>query len=116
MEVIVFTFFNAVATVDVPTASNNDVSFVETQTVTFCMTIKSSFRFERINKVDRDRFLALANFIFCLPLEIPRDFAFIPSILKARAKMVLLPSIQRNGHTLEFLLHKLKRVLPPCKA
>ena len=108
MEVIVFTFFNAVATVDVPTASNNDVNFVETQTVTFCMTIKSSFRYERINKVDRDRFLALANFIFCLPLEIPRDFAFIPSILKARAKMagvvnkfllILLPSIQRNGHT-----------------
>ena len=28
-------FFNAVATVDVLTASNNDVNFVETQTVHF---------------------------------------------------------------------------------
>ena len=46
------------------------------------MTIKSSFRFERINKVDRD------FFIFCLPPEIPRDIGFLPSILlKASAKM-----------------------------
>ena len=31
MEVIIYTFFDAVATVDVLTASNNDVNFVETQ-------------------------------------------------------------------------------------
>ena len=31
LEVTIITFFNAVATVDVRTASNNDVNFVETQ-------------------------------------------------------------------------------------
>ena len=35
VEVIVVTFFNAVAIVDVLTASNNDSNFVETQTVHF---------------------------------------------------------------------------------
>ena len=35
VEVIVVPFFNAVATVDVLTASNNDSNFVETQTVHF---------------------------------------------------------------------------------
>ena len=35
VEVIIVTFFNAVPTVDDLTASNNDVNFVETQTVHF---------------------------------------------------------------------------------
>ena len=35
VELIIVTFFNAVATVDVRTASNNDVNFVETQTLQF---------------------------------------------------------------------------------
>ena len=35
VEVIIVTFFNAVVTVDDLTASNNDVNFVETQTVHF---------------------------------------------------------------------------------
>ena len=52
MELIIVTFFNAVATVDVRAASNNDVNFVETQTLQ--LTVRSPFRFERINKVDRD--------------------------------------------------------------
>ena len=47
-------FFHAKATVDVLTTSNNDVNFVETQNRTFCVTLESSFRFKRINKVDRD--------------------------------------------------------------
>ena len=47
---IIVTFFNAEATVDVLTASNNDINFVEIQPYIF----KSLFRFERINKVDRD--------------------------------------------------------------
>ena len=34
------------------------------------------------NEQSRPRFLKFANFIFCLPPEIPRDIAFIPSILK----------------------------------
>ena len=33
------------------------------------------------NKQSRPRFLALANFIFCLPCEILCDIAFIPSIV-----------------------------------
>ena len=45
------------------------------------MTIKSSFRFERINKVDRD------FFIFWLPPEIPRDIA---PILKESAKIAVI--------------------------
>ena len=35
MEVIILNFLDAVATEDVVTASNNDVHFVETQTVHF---------------------------------------------------------------------------------
>ena len=35
VEVIIFTFLDTVVTVDVLTASNNDVNFVETQTVHF---------------------------------------------------------------------------------
>ena len=35
VEVIIFTFLDTVATVDVLTASNNDVNFVETQSVHF---------------------------------------------------------------------------------
>ena len=48
VEVIIVTFFNAVTTVDVLTANNNNVNR------TLCMTIKSSFRFEGINKVYSD--------------------------------------------------------------
>ena len=69
---IIVTFFHAVATVDVLTNR------------TFCMTIKSSFCFERMNKVDRDfshwQILSFVN--FCLHPEIPRDIALIPSTLK----------------------------------
>ena len=35
MEVIIASFFNAIVTVDVVTASNNDINFVKTQTVHF---------------------------------------------------------------------------------
>ena len=35
-----------------------------------------------LNKQTRLRSLALANFITCLPREIPRKMAFIPSILE----------------------------------
>ena len=45
VEVIIVTFLDAVATVDVLTASKNDVTHVETRTVHFSRP-KSSFRFE----------------------------------------------------------------------
>ena len=76
MEVIIITFLYAVLTVGVLTASNNDMKLVETRTVHFAR-IKLSFCFEGINKL-----LVLANFITCLPPEIPRDIAFIPGIIK----------------------------------
>ena len=71
--------FNELAIVDVLTASNNDVNFVETQTIYFAwlLTVVSFWE----NKQTRPRFLALPNFIFCLPPQIPRD---------ARAKMAVL--------------------------
>ena len=43
MEVIIFTFFGAVTTVDVLKASNNDVNFVETQTVHFACLLNRRF-------------------------------------------------------------------------
>ena len=49
---------------------------------TICITIKTSFSSFRENKQSPPRFLTLANFTFCLPPEIPRDIAFIPSVLE----------------------------------
>ena len=43
---------------------------------TFCMTIKSSSSFDQSTAIT-----SIVNFIICLPPEIPRDIAFIPSIL-----------------------------------
>ena len=42
------------------------------------------------NKQSGPRFLATANFIVCLPPEVPRDICFYPIDInpKARAKMV----------------------------
>ena len=76
VEVIIITFLYAVVTAGVLTASKNDVQPVETRTVHLAR-LKSSFRFEGRNKL-----LVLANFITCLPPEIPRDIAFIPSVIK----------------------------------
>ena len=70
-----FYFFHAKVT-----TSNNDVNFVDTQSVHFA-SLKSSIRIERVNKVDRD-FLPWQIVPFFLPPEIPRDIAFIPSILE----------------------------------
>ena len=76
VQVIIITFLYAVVTVRVLTASNNDIKLVETWTVHFAR-IKLSFGFEGINEP-----LVLANFVTCLPPEIPRDIAFIPWIIK----------------------------------
>ena len=38
--------------------------------------------YKQTNKQTRPRLLVLANFTTCLPPEIPRDIAFIPSILE----------------------------------
>ena len=48
------------------------------------MTIKTWYSFDRINKLDRDYsyFQSLSLVYPSPPPEIPRDIAFIPSILK----------------------------------
>ena len=73
--------FNGVATKDIIVASNNDVNFVETQTVHFVWLNRSLFRFEIINKVDLD-FSQRQILSFVCPLKYHLIFAFIPSILK----------------------------------
>ena len=55
VEVIIVTFLDVLATVDVLTARNNDVKLAETRTVHFAR-LKSSFCFGKINKFDRDFF------------------------------------------------------------
>ena len=42
------------------------------------MTIKPSSHFDSKNEQTCPQLLVLANFITCLPREIPRDIAFIP--------------------------------------
>ena len=49
---IIVTFLDAVATVDILRASDSDVKLVETRTVHFSR-LKSLFRFEQMNKLDR---------------------------------------------------------------
>ena len=73
-------FFNAVATVDVLTASNNDVRTCRNLNRTFCK-FKIALSFWGKKKT-RPRLLVLANFITCLPPEIQRDIASIPAIPK----------------------------------
>ena len=80
-------FLTAVPTVDVPTASSYDVELEKTcrnLNCTFCK-FKIALSFWK-DKQTRPRLLVVANFITCLPTEIPRrDIAFIPSS-DARAK------------------------------
>ena len=51
LEVIIATSLDAVTTVDVLTTSNNDLKLIETLLL---HDQKTSSRFERINKLDRD--------------------------------------------------------------
>ena len=64
---IIVVLFNGVTTADALPASNNDVKRVETKTVHF-EKLKLSYRFERINKLDRDHSYWQSLF-FCLSLE-----------------------------------------------
>ena len=52
---IIVTFLDVLATVDVLTARNNDVELAKTGTAHFAR-LKSSFRFGKINKFARDLF------------------------------------------------------------
>ena len=53
MEVIIVSFLNAVATVDVLSGRNTDVKLEETRTIHFAR-LRSSPCFEKINKLDRN--------------------------------------------------------------
>ena len=80
VDVIVVIFFNAVGTVDVLTASNDDVKLVETWTVYFA-NVKLPYRFEKINKLDRNYSYWDILSLVC-PLKYRVTFFFIPSILE----------------------------------
>ena len=54
VEVIIVAFLCAVATVDVFMANGNDVKSCQNSIRRFCMTMKSSSRFDRINKLNCD--------------------------------------------------------------
>ena len=74
-KLIIVTFLDAVATVDVLTASYNDVKLSK-----FELCILNDYRFERINnKQTRPGLLVKTHFTTCLLPEIPRarDIAFI---------------------------------------
>ena len=74
MDEIAVIFFNAVETVDVLTESHNDVKLVETWSWTIDFAnLKLPPRFET--------YCQILTPVFPLS-EIPRDIAFIPSILK----------------------------------
>ena len=71
------------AAVDVLTAINNDVNLDETRPIYFTWLI--NHRFVLRESANSAVFILIGNFFFfsfCLPPEIPRDIAVIPSILK----------------------------------
>ena len=81
-----FHFLDAVATVDVLTASNNDVNFVETQTVHFAWLLSRRFvlrEWTKSNAISR-----IGKFYLLFAPWITTWHCFYPINLKARAKMV----------------------------
>ena len=77
-----FPFLDTAATVHVLTASDNDVKTCRSSNCTFSARLKLWFRSERINKLDCDySYWQMFSWV-CPAPEIPRDIAFIPSILK----------------------------------
>ena len=78
VEMIIFNFFEALATMDVLRASEKRHKTSQNPNCKFCITnIVVSFR---ENKQTRP--FVLISFISCLAPEIPRDIAFITFILK----------------------------------
>ena len=88
VDAIVVIFFIAVGTVDVLTASNNDVKLTSRNlNCIFCKS-KIALSFWE-DKQTRPRLLVLRHFITCLPPEIPPEISFIPALYpRARAKVV----------------------------
>ena len=77
-----FPFLDTAATVHVLTASDNDVKTCRSSNCTFSARLKLWSRSERINKLDCDySYWQMFSWV-CPAPEIPRDIAFIPSILK----------------------------------
>ena len=76
-------FLYAVVTVNDLMANSNDVNLAKIRYVHFSL-LRNCRRKEE--KETRPRLLVLANFITCLPPEMPRD-SFYPVDPRARAKM-----------------------------
>ena len=78
---IIVTFLDALATVDVLTASNSNVKLVKTRAVDFAGLL-IAVSFSRENKQTRPRFSSFVRDYLLLCPEISRDITLIPSILK----------------------------------
>ena len=102
MEVIV-TFFNGVATVDVIVASKLILPKLNPHILRDSIGV---LFWE--NKQSGPRFLAMANFIVCLPPEVPLDVRFYPINPEVRAKMV---GIVNKIYRINFLLCQIGRCI-----
>ena len=103
---IIVTFLDAVATVHVLTASNIDEKLEEIRPVHFCLTIKSSSRYEKINKLDRD-YLYWQTLSLVCPMKYD-----VTSLLydhpKARAKMAsIVNKVYSDTIIIYFFKHKI---------
>ena len=108
-----FPFLDTAATVHVLTASDNDVKTCRSSNCTFSARLKLWSRSERINKLDCDySYWQMFSWVCSAP-EIPRDIAFIPSILKHVKKVYskrenwlgkLNPNFSSEMKSLAFLL------------
>ena len=106
-------FFNGVATVDVIVASKLILPKLNPHILRDSIGV---LFWE--NKQSGPRFLAMANFIVCLPPEVPLDIRFYPINPKVRAKMV---GIVNKVYRINFLLCQIGRCInvfpedaPPC--
>ena len=77
-----FTFHGYCSHHDVLTASNSDVKLAKLEPY-ISHDFKSSFRFERKNKLDRDdSYWQILLFVYFLEYNVTRKIAIIPSILR----------------------------------
>ena len=86
VETIIVTFLDVVATVDVLTASYNDVlKTCRNSKRIFCMTIKSSSRLERINKLEGDN-----SYWQILSLVCPLKYHVFRGISRSKKKYIYI--------------------------
>jgi len=86
VEMIIVTVLDAIATVNVLTASNNDVKPVETRTVPHFAWLLNRLYLLRESR-NSTAISRTVIFFFCVSPEIPRDIYLYPNNPRARAKM-----------------------------